>query len=392
MLKKIFLTVSVVTLAFFPWFSLAPQARAAAYVQVTDGYQVNPNQGNATFTTQGRAIGIDTSKLNGKTLFIPAKTLAEVDAFLASPLYTAIKVAADTTPPTITVDNPAGTLSTTNPPGFDITFQSSEDGSYVYAWSTNSMVGKPTQYTSLNANTNVTVTIGSAANTGYYYWIWVKDAAGNESSYNNYLVTTTDTTGPVLSDISDITPGKVSPPASDINFRSDESGRYQIVYSADIRTLPDLDSNAWVRLNSGSNTGVAGDSKINTDFYYIIYAQDNLDNTSDSGILTVGSPASTGDPHITMLGTVVEESDVLVSFSCNIKSGQYYSVYNTKGDFSDSDGLPPDANWAKMVLDGTYSVTIGDTPNTHYYYKIYTYDSDTMEQYDTGILEVDTGE
>lgn len=295
---------------------------------------------------------------------------------------------ADATPPVISVGTPA--LSVSFPPAYEQSFTIDENGQYGSAWSTTSYP-TPTINIPINANTPATIMIGDTVNTGYYYTISAKDALNNTSSYTNYLVTSAgDTTGPVLSRISDKTPG-VIPPASDIMFDSDEEGGYQIVYASDQASLP-APGRDWLPMSAGTNYGAAGDGTVNTNFYYIIYAQDLALNTSDSGILTVGNPG-TGDITITgyeLSPTTPPGTDVM--FTSNLSNGVYQMHYNTDGDFSALDGNLDGNLWIQMINNGTiYRVTVGDMPAPHYYYKIYTFNKDTGINSDTGILELTTG-
>ncbi|MCX6798326.1 MAG: hypothetical protein NTX66_03910, partial [Candidatus Falkowbacteria bacterium] len=246
---------------------------------------------------------------------------------------------ADHTAPIITaVDSPHLSGS---PPAYEQTFMINENGYYAYQWSTVPIMPALQITSPLNANTTQTISIGDTANTGYYYEFDARDAspAHNTSTpYTNYVVTTVGS-APVLSNISDKTPGG-SPPASDIMFDSDMAGHYQIVYSDDFRTLPPANPHDTTMMQHGFNRGTAGDGTINTNFYYIIYAWDqSMTNSSDSGVLTVGSPSAGGDITLGEINAPSRDkppgSDVL--FFSTIDDGGYEMVYNKDGDFSVSD-------------------------------------------------------
>lgn len=380
----------LISLAVFLVFAIKVALAAAGYVDVANGYQILVNQGIVNLTAQTRLINIDTSKVT-TSFFIPTKTRGEVDSYLASALHAVVQNGVDITPPTIYTDTPH--LSATNSPAYELDFYINENGWYGANWHLSGHASTmPTSTIAISANQTVTFIIGNTADTGYDYTIVAKDASENASSYTDYVFTSSDTQAPTISNITDKTPGKANPAGSDITFSSDEAGEFQIVYSSSIDTLPAPASDNWSNMVAGENMGAAGDAGVNTNFYYIIYARDALSNVGDTGVLTIGNPGGSG---ITITGEDPIPASTDVIFTANI-NGNYVLAYNTTGDFTETDGArdagkSPNESDPSMSAGSTgYRVTVGNDPLTHYYYKIYTYNSDTGLRSDTGILELTT--
>ncbi|MFA5163046.1 MAG: hypothetical protein WC441_00795 [Patescibacteria group bacterium] len=304
-----------------------------------------------------------------------------------------LTTASDTQAPSISISyGPA--LSSTNPPAYEINFYMNENGQYGFAYS-------PSSYPDPATNQSATAyqvynhLIGDQANTGYYYTIKAKDAAGNTSTHQNYVVTTSDTTGPVLSEITD-SPGH--DPATLISFISDEAGEYQILYAATEEDLMNMDEPvSWETMSAGNNGKEIGDETVNTNFYYIIYARDTLFNTSNSGVLTVGSPGSDdGNPDISIVGQRPSATPPAMEILIQNDGADetFYQLFwsidreyiNTLKD------IEPAKNGQALGAPGR-SITelVGDTPYTHYFYRIFTQNPHRPETINsTNSLELDT--
>lgn len=307
--------------------------------------------------------------------------------------YASLTTAGDTTAPSITISR-SPVLSQTNPPAYELDFYTDEVGQYGYVWSTSPAHPAPTINQNINAYQTKTVYIGDTANTGYYYDICARDSSLNTSCHSNYLVTSTDTTAPVLSNIS----YKINvPPKAEITFDSDEAGEFAIVFAA--KEVDLAAPTNWASMSAGNNHGTAGDEQVNTNFYYIIYARDSLGNTSHSGILTVGNPGggdADGNPEITILGVSTNPATAPakeVVFGSDMRDDSLYQIVWSQDPEVVDKILPDLRHYGILMRPGLeYTELVGDREFTHYFYKIYTAsvgDPDTVSG-ETNLLELDT--
>lgn len=265
-------------------------AFAAGYISVTDGYRIIMNQGLVNLNILDREVVIDTSKAT-QDFFIPSKTTGEIDSYLGSELHSVVQGSGeDTTPPVITVES---VERSSKAPAYSVVFSVNENGTYTTAYSTEPEFEWGDEPQAIEASVSTEILVGDAEDTTFYYSIWAWDENGNEARYDNSLYTSWDDTPPVLSDITDITPGDLNPPQSDIIFFSDSVGEFQIVYANEVEGLTEPQEEMWLEMVADINTGAAGDGEA-SEFYYIIYARDASLNTSDSGVMTAGAPPGGG--------------------------------------------------------------------------------------------------
>lgn len=304
----------------------------------------------------------------------------------------------DTDPPAIGILS-GPSPSVTNPPSYELGFNVGESGYYGFDYAIDTYPN-PTMSTPSVAWQNYLVLIGDQADVGYYYTIKARDSLGNTSTHQNYVVTTSDSDPPVISNIQE---KPVEFPVTDISFDSDEAGEFLILYAATEEGLMEFGDPGqleWVSMTSGHNAYPVGDERVNTDFYYIIYVRDALLNTTDSGVLTVGKPGGDddGNPDISIVNqypSPEEAPAVEIYIQNDTDSDSFYYQLFWSEDREYINGLKNiEPSKFGISLDVPRTVVrdlIGDQEFTHYYYRIYTEDAMNRGVVNsTDILELDT--
>lgn len=304
----------------------------------------------------------------------------------------------DTDPPAIGITS-GPSLSVTNPPSYEVGFYVSESGYYGFDYNTDTYPDPAMNIPSV-AWQNYSALIGDEADIGYYYTIKARDSLGNTSTHQNYVVTTSDSDPPVISNIQ----GKpVEFPVTDISFDSDEAGEFLILYAATEQGLMEFGDPGlleWVSMTSGSNAYPVGNEEVNTDFYYIIYVRDALLNTTDSGILTVGNPGgdADGNPDISIVNQHPSPEEppaveIYIQNDTDSDSFYYQLFWSTDREYINGlKGIQPSKFGISLDVPRTVvRDLIGDQEFTHYYYRIYTEDGMNPGVVNsTDILELDT--